>query len=96
MSLNITMKEMDVVGCGYERVASAGTPFEDTDKGKVYFTYNGTRLCESLDGIEAGLWPALHIQQKVRLVDDTLLGLAAKGCVALGFAKNDKNCVKFA
>ena len=65
ISLNINMKEQDIVGCGYERDETNDTTFENMDKGKVYFTYNGRRLNESLDGIEAGLWPALHIQQKV-------------------------------
>lgn len=59
MSLNIVMKEKDVIGCGYKRGD------DQTDKGSVYFTYNGDRLAEGLDSVQAGLWPVIHIQKKV-------------------------------
>ena len=53
------MKEKDVIGCGYKRAE------DQADKGTVYFTCNGERLAESLDGVQSGLWPVLHIQKKV-------------------------------
>ncbi|PFX24720.1 putative E3 ubiquitin-protein ligase HECTD4 [Stylophora pistillata] len=58
VSLNIVMKEKDVIGCGYKRAE------DQADKGTVYFTCNGERLAESLDGVQSGLWPVLHIQKK--------------------------------
>lgn len=53
------MKEKDVIGCCYKRGD------DQTDKGSVYFTYNGDRLAEGLDSVQAGLWPVIHIQKKV-------------------------------
>ena len=59
MSLNIVMKENDIIGCGYKRGE------DQSDKGMVYFTYNGSRLAEGLDGVQCGLYPVIHIQKKV-------------------------------
>ena len=61
VSLNIIMKENDVIGCGYNRTD------EHSNKGLVYFTYNGNRLAENLEGVPSGLWPVIHIQKKVAL-----------------------------
>lgn len=62
VSLNIVMKEKDVIGCGYKRAE------DQSDKGTVYFTCNGVRLADSLDGVQSGLWPVIHIQKKVTRV----------------------------
>lgn len=59
VSLNIVMKERDVIGCGYKRAE------DQADRGMVYFTCNGERLAEGVDGVQSGLWPVLHIQKKV-------------------------------
>ena len=59
VSLNIVMKERDVIGCGYKRAE------DQADRGMVYFTCNGERLAEGVDGVQTGLWPVLHIQKKV-------------------------------
>jgi len=59
VSLNIVMKENDVIGCGYKRGE------DQSDKGLVYFTYNGDRLEQDLEGAQSGLWPVIHIQKKV-------------------------------
>ena len=53
------MKENDVIGCGYKRGE------DQSDKGLVYFTYNGDRLEQDLEGAQSGLWPVIHIQKKV-------------------------------
>lgn len=55
------MKENDIIGCGYKRAE------DQSDKGLAYFTCNGERLAESLDGVQSGLWPVIHIQKKVTL-----------------------------
>ena len=52
-----------MIGCGYTRSE------HNLDKGMVYFTCNGTRLTEVLDGVSAGLWPVIHIQKKVRTTE---------------------------
>ena len=57
------MREHDVIGCGWERQESEF----DGDRrvsGRVYFTRNGKRLAEILDGVSAGLYPVVHIQKK--------------------------------
>ena len=56
------MKENDIIGCGYKKAE------DQSDKGLVYFTCNGVRLADSLDGVESGLWPVIHIQKKVKLL----------------------------
>lgn len=53
------MKENDVIGCGFK----GGE--DQSGKASVFFTYNGDRIAEELDGVQAGLWPVLHIQKKV-------------------------------
>lgn len=53
------MKENDVIGCGFK----AGE--DRSGKASVFFTYNGDRIADELDGVQAGLWPVLHIQKKV-------------------------------
>lgn len=62
MSLNIVMKEKDIIGCGYKRAE------DHSDKGLAYFTCNGERLAENLDGVQSGLWPVIHIQKKVKML----------------------------
>jgi hypothetical protein len=59
------MREHDVIGCGWERLDP--TEIEDNSRvtGRVYFTRNGKRLAEVLDGVSAGLFPVVHIQKKV-------------------------------
>ena len=47
------------IGCGYKRAE------DQADRGMVYFTCNGERLAEGVDGVQTGLWPVLHIQKKV-------------------------------
>ena len=49
VSLNIVMKERDVIGCGYKRAE------DQADRGMVYFTRNGERLAEGVDGVQTGL-----------------------------------------
>ncbi|XP_068681108.1 probable E3 ubiquitin-protein ligase HECTD4 isoform X3 [Montipora foliosa] len=58
VSLNIVMKENDVIGCGFKKGE------DQPGKASVYFTYNGDRLAEELEGVQAGLWPVVHIQKK--------------------------------
>ena len=53
------MKENDVIGCGFKRGE------DQPGKSSVYFTYNGDRIAEELQGVQAGLWPVVHIQKKV-------------------------------
>lgn len=53
------MKENDVIGCGFK----GGD--DQSGKASVFFTYNGDKIAEELDGVQAGLWPVLHIQKKV-------------------------------
>lgn len=55
------MKVNDIIGCGYKRAE------DQLDKGLAYFTCNGERLAESLDGVQSGLWPVIHIQKKVMM-----------------------------
>lgn len=62
VSLNVVMKENDIIGCGYKKAE------DHSDKGLVYFTYNGQRLAENLDGVQSGLWPVIHIQKKVKIL----------------------------
>ena len=62
VSQNVVMKENDVIGCGYKKAE------DESDKGLVYFTCNGNRLAEDLDGVRSGLWPVIHIQKKVNNV----------------------------
>lgn len=62
VSLNIVMKENDIIGCGYKKAE------DHSDKGLAYFTYNGQRLAENLDGVQSGLWPVIHIQKKVKIL----------------------------
>lgn len=62
MSLNIVMKEKDIIGCGYKRAE------DHSDKGLAYFTCNGERLAENLDDVQSGLWPVIHIQKKVKML----------------------------
>ena len=61
VSLNVVMKENDIIGCGYKKDE------DHSDKGLAYFTYNGQRLAENLDGVQSGLWPVIHIQKKVKI-----------------------------
>ena len=63
VALNLSMREHDVIGCGWEGLG----PTEETSDatGRVYFTRNGKRLAEVLDGISTGLFPVVHIQKKV-------------------------------
>lgn len=56
------MKENDIIGCGYKKAE------DHSDKGLAYFTYNGQRLAENLDGVQSGLWPVIHIQKKVKIL----------------------------
>ena len=65
VTLNLSMREHDVIGCGWERLDP--TDIEDNSQvtGRVYFTRNGKRLAEVLDGVCAGLFPVVHIQKKV-------------------------------
>ena len=56
------MKENDIIGCGYKMAE------DHSDKGLAYFTYNGQRLEENLDGVQAGLWPVIHIHKKVQML----------------------------
>ena len=64
MTLNLAMREHDVIGCGWER--QEGEFDGDTRVlGRVYFTRNGQRLTEVLDGVSPGLYPVVHIQKKV-------------------------------
>ena len=60
----MTMREHDVIGCGWERHESE---FDGNRQmtGRVYFTCNGKRLAEVLDSVSAPLYPAVHIQKKV-------------------------------
>lgn len=62
VSLNIVMKENDIIGCGYKKAE------DHSDKGLAYFTCNGQRLAENLDGVQSGLWPVIHIQKKVKIL----------------------------
>ena len=64
VSLNIIMKENDVIGCGFERNE------DQSANGLVYFTCNGDRLAGDLDGVQSGLWPVIHIQKKVRNIQE--------------------------
>ena len=64
VSLNIIMKENDVIGCGFERNE------DQSAYGLVYFTCNGDRLAGDLDGVQSGLWPVIHIQKKVRNIQE--------------------------
>ena len=61
VSLNIVMKESDIIGCGYKKTE------DHPDKGLAYFTCNGQKLAENLEGVQAGLWPVIHIQKKVKM-----------------------------
>ena len=77
VSLNIIMKENDVIGCGFERNE------DQSANGLVYFTCNGDRLAGDLDGVQSGLWPVIHIQKKVRNIQELhreLLGRYALRC----------------
>ena len=62
----MSMREHDVIGCGWERLDSESEG-ESRVLGRVYFTRNGKRLAEVLDGIPTGLFPVVHIQKKVRI-----------------------------
>ena len=63
VTLNLSMREHDVIGCGWERL----DPTEENScvTGRVYFTRNGKRMAEVLDGISTRLFPVVHIQKKV-------------------------------
>ena len=52
------LKSGDIVGCGWLRT-------EETAKGSVYFTLNGTRTDNGFDDVPADMIPFLHIQKKV-------------------------------
>ncbi|XP_028400510.1 probable E3 ubiquitin-protein ligase HECTD4 [Dendronephthya gigantea] len=64
VALNLSMREHDVIGCGWERLEPAEDQGSSRALGRVYFTRNGKRLAEVLDGISSGLYPVAHIQKK--------------------------------
>ncbi|XP_071946536.1 probable E3 ubiquitin-protein ligase HECTD4 isoform X2 [Antedon mediterranea] len=59
--LDITLKGGDVAGIGWEKDK---TSVRGSEKGRVFFTYNGRRLATSLEDVAAGLYPVVHIQKK--------------------------------
>ena len=65
VTLNLSMREHDVIGCGWERLDPTELEGNSRVTGRVYFTRNGKRLAEVLDGVGAGLFPLVHIQKKV-------------------------------
>lgn len=57
ISTGLVLKVNHVIGCGYMR--------SEDNVGTVYFTHNGQRLPGSLNDVNAGLWPVVHLQKKV-------------------------------
>lgn len=64
--LDLSLNAGDIAGIGWERVGDGVLLPGQTVKGIVYFTYNGRKLTGTLDDVAGGMWPAVHIQKKVR------------------------------
>lgn len=65
----------DVAGIGWERSEGTPPPPGQAPKGRVYFTYCGQRLNPILEDVAGGMWPLVHIQKKVFLVQFNYLVL---------------------
>lgn len=62
VTFNLSMREHDIIGCGWEAMDREENT---TGVGTAFFTHNGKRLSEVLEGVERGLFPVVHIQKKV-------------------------------
>ncbi|ESO97623.1 hypothetical protein LOTGIDRAFT_228255 [Lottia gigantea] len=58
--MDITLGVGDVAGIGWERSGS----LNDTPKGRVFFTFNGHKLPNTIDDVSGGMFPVIHIQKK--------------------------------
>lgn len=63
--LDVGLGSGDVSGVGWERQEDPAHMPGQSGKGTVYFTYNGSRLPNTIDDVAGGMWPVVHIQKKV-------------------------------
>ena len=59
--MDITLGLGDIAGIGWERTGTNTA----TPKGQVFFTYNGQKLPNTIDDVNGGMFPVVHIQKKV-------------------------------
>lgn len=87
VTLNLSMREHDVIGCGWERLEPAEIEDNPHVTGRVYFTRNGKRLAEVFDGVSTGLFPVVHIQKKVciRFIEVIILLYRSLHCQSFCF-----------
>ncbi|XP_059095573.1 probable E3 ubiquitin-protein ligase HECTD4 [Tigriopus californicus] len=64
LRFELQMSPGDIIGLGWEPSHLDPNSTHTQNWGKLYFTQNGTRLSQELEGVPLGLFPVLHLQKK--------------------------------
>lgn len=64
LRFDLQMSPGDIIGIGWEASHADPKPTNSPNLGTLYFTQNGTRLSQELEGVPLGLFPIIHLQKR--------------------------------